>query len=358
MKVYDKQSIKTACGKLSEEIQTMNIPDEYKHLIIRYIGNDGKFRYAKFGEIVFYREKFIIITQDENYRRYHNEFYNRNYCGVKIRDSKEYIFMEATFAGVFTGRLDSNGQSIFTGDVVRTKDGIIAGVCAMSFFDKYTLLLDNHCLFLDDVDELTVLGNAFFEVIPADHEFDMRRHFNTMEAIPKDEYLKKITKAPYFKKDSWQEAVTRIFTSDTIPFVTCDRVSASRIYELRDNEVFVFGSNIEGNHIGGAARLAYDEFGAQWTKGVGHYGESYAIPTMDDSVDDIEPYVNDFLNYARDYPEYRFLVTEIGCGIAGYTVAEIAPLFYRALEIENICLPRSFWEELNVEAEQDREVIN
>lgn len=371
MKAFDKEDIQKLCAELSEEIKTGDIPKEYKYLTVRYIDSNCEFGYAKFGEFIFNREKFILITQDKKYKRQHNEYFNKDWSGRKIRTLKDYFFVEAMFAGVFTERVDCKGKAIFTGDVVCAYDyvvsgcdrcfgrDIISGICSMRHYDRYALMLDNHCLFLDDANRLEVMGNVFYNIGLFEHDFDIRQNFNIfLGSIPLKEYLKKVAKAPYFKGESWQESVVGLFTDEKIPFITCDRVTSPRITELEKNDVFVFGSNIEGNHFGGAAKLAYNEFGAQWTKGVGHYGESYAIPTMDGSVDDIEPYVNDFLNYARDYSEYRFLVTEVGCGIAGYTVAEIVPLFYRAIEIENVCLPRSFWEELNVEVEQDRKVLN
>ena len=115
------------------------------------------------------------------------------------------------------------------------------------------------------------------------------------------------------------------------------------ITELKENEIFVFGSNLEGMHGGGAARIAYEEFGAIWGKGVGLQGQSYGIPTMHGGVDVIKPYVDEFVNFAKSHPELKFLVTRIGCGIAGFTDEEIAPLFKDAIEIENIYLPKSFY---------------
>lgn len=120
------------------------------------------------------------------------------------------------------------------------------------------------------------------------------------------------------------------------------RVTPNFISKLSDNEVFVFGSNLDGIHAGGAARIAYDSFGAIWGQGVGFQGKSYAIPTMHGSVDSIRPYVDDFIAFAKNNPEYKFLVTRIGCGIAGFTDDEIAPLFKEALPMENIFLPLSF----------------
>ena len=115
-----------------------------------------------------------------------------------------------------------------------------------------------------------------------------------------------------------------------------------RISTLKDNEIFVFGSNLQGMHGGGAARVACQRFGAVMGVGVGPQGQSYAIPTMQGGVDTISPYVDEFIEFARSRTDPTFLVTRIGCGIAGFTDDEIAPLFRAALSVENILLPRSF----------------
>ena len=93
---------------------------------------------------------------------------------------------------------------------------------------------------------------------------------------------------------------------------------------------------------GGAAYVAYRKFGAVMGCGVGLQGQSYAIPTMQGGVDTIEPYVTDFIVFARQHPELFFYVTRIGCGIAGFRDEEIAPLFTEAIGIDNICLPETF----------------
>ena len=115
-----------------------------------------------------------------------------------------------------------------------------------------------------------------------------------------------------------------------------------RITSLRADEVFVFGSNLAGMHGAGAARLAYERFGAVWGCGVGLQGQSYAIPTMQGGVETIRPYVDEFIDFARSRPDLFFYVTRIGCGIAGFADAEIAPLFAAARAVPNICLPESF----------------
>ena len=114
------------------------------------------------------------------------------------------------------------------------------------------------------------------------------------------------------------------------------------IKELKENEIFVFGSNLAGAHGGGAARVALDKFGAEWGKGVGLQGQCYAIPTMQGGVETIRPYVDDFIAFAQEHPEMKFYVTRIGCGIAGFRDSEIAPLFRASLPLENVILPRSF----------------
>lgn len=120
-----------------------------------------------------------------------------------------------------------------------------------------------------------------------------------------------------------------------------------RITELKPNEIFVFGSNLAGAHGGGAARLAYNRFGAIWGQGVGLQGQSYAIPTMQGGVETIKPYVDEFIRFAKQHPKFKFLVTRIGCGIAAFTPEEIAPLFKDAIEVKNVILPEDFVEVLS-----------
>ena len=122
------------------------------------------------------------------------------------------------------------------------------------------------------------------------------------------------------------------------------RITPRWIDFLKENEIFVFGSNLAGMHGGGAARIARLHFGAVMGKGVGLQGQSYAIPTMQGGVETIRPYVNDFIDFAKHHPEMQFLVTPIGCGIAGFEAEDIAPLFEKAKEMKNISLPESFWE--------------
>ena len=127
------------------------------------------------------------------------------------------------------------------------------------------------------------------------------------------------------------------------------RYTPDGISELKENEIFVFGSNLEGSHGGGAARLAYNRFGAVWGLGTGIQGRSYAIPTMQGGVETIKPYVDAFIQFAKQNTTLTFLVTRIGCGIAGFRDEEIAPLFKDALELENVILPKEFVESLGAD---------
>ena len=120
------------------------------------------------------------------------------------------------------------------------------------------------------------------------------------------------------------------------------RFTPEHIAVLEDGEIFVFGSNLAGAHGGGAARAARIHFGAVMGQGVGLQGRSYAIPTMQGGPETIKPYVDDFILFAKQHPELTFLVTPIGCGIAGFHARDIAPLFASAIDVENIILPRQF----------------
>ncbi len=106
--------------------------------------------------------------------------------------------------------------------------------------------------------------------------------------------------------------------------------------------VFVFGSNLAGRHGAGGARDARLNWGALNGCGYGRTGQAFAIPTKDEqikvlSLPEIKRYVLLFLAYAESQPDITFLVTEIGCGLAGYTAAEISPMFVAATE--NCTLP-------------------
>ena len=123
------------------------------------------------------------------------------------------------------------------------------------------------------------------------------------------------------------------------------RVASDRIATLGENEIFVFGSNIQGSHGGGAAWYAHKNFGAEWGVGEGLTGRTYALPTMEGPAS-LKHAVDNFVACAKQHPDLTFLVTAVGCGIAGYTPNEVAPLFKEATSLENVFLPQVFWEVL------------
>ena len=129
------------------------------------------------------------------------------------------------------------------------------------------------------------------------------------------------------------------------------RITPNNITSLKANEIFVFGSNLSGRHGKGAAKTALG-WGAIWGRASGIQGKTYGIPTKDASIyrtltiNEIKPFVDDFIDWAKYHTRNIFLVTEIGCGLAGYKPKDIAPLFKDAVTIENIYLPAKFWHKL------------
>lgn len=112
------------------------------------------------------------------------------------------------------------------------------------------------------------------------------------------------------------------------------------IQELKDNEVFVFGSNLNGNHAGGAAAFAHRKFGAKMGVGEGMTGQSYALPTLGWYMEqfrfcELRKYLDHFLKYVMAHPEKKFLLTKVGVGIAGYKVWDMRTLLWE--RIENVC---------------------
>ena len=125
------------------------------------------------------------------------------------------------------------------------------------------------------------------------------------------------------------------------------RVTPALVQSLLPNEIFVFGSNSSGFHAGGAAATALHKFGAVWGQGEGLQGQSYAIPTMD-GLESLKEAVERFTQFATQHPELRFLVTRVGCGIAGHTAFEVAPLFSGCISLDNVSLPADFWDVLGL----------
>jgi hypothetical protein len=129
------------------------------------------------------------------------------------------------------------------------------------------------------------------------------------------------------------------------------RTTPDNIKKLEQGHIFVFGSNLSGRHGKGAAKTALG-WGAKWGQGAGLQGRTYGIPTKDASIRrtltviEIKPFVDEFIEFAKNNPNLTFLVTEIGCGLAGHKQKDIAPLFINAVDVENIHLPEKFWHKL------------
>lgn len=136
-----------------------------------------------------------------------------------------------------------------------------------------------------------------------------------------------------------EEELAKLMKSENNPDT---RITPGRISRLAPNEIFVFGSNAQGMHYGGAAKQAVESFGAIMGQGHGLQGKCYAINSMSGIAGMIQD-IDAFTEFAKAHPEKRFLVTLIGCGIAGFHPSDVAPLFKECKEIENVCLPQEFW---------------
>ena len=144
--------------------------------------------------------------------------------------------------------------------------------------------------------------------------------------------------------------------------VNTNRITSELISSLGENEIFVFGSNVQGEHVGGAALFAVLKFGAENGKGEGLQGHCYAIPSCERisyfignrfdvkttrpfaHVIEMSPYIERFISFAREHADLHFLVTKIGCGIAGMDIKEVADAFKGCIDLENVSLPIEFWE--------------
>ena len=130
------------------------------------------------------------------------------------------------------------------------------------------------------------------------------------------------------------------------------KTTPENITKLDSSQIFVFGSNQSGRHGKGAAKTALG-WGAVYGQAEGLQGKTYAIPSKDKSIrrtlliDEIKPYVDRFIEFAKQHPKMTFLVTEIGCGLAGLKPKQVAPLFTEAKNVDNIWLPSRFWHKLN-----------
>lgn len=207
-----------------------------------------------------------------------------------------------------------------------------------TFFQQIADNAKDHILFneMNDIYNRYVLAedHLLLQLADAFDEF-WNKYKNDKRIRPViDSYIKESLCKPM---EQAPQALKRVYNGIIRPEYTPDAIDS-----VKSDEVFVFGSNLQGHHGGGAARAARKKFGAIWGQGVGLQGQSYAIPTMQGGVETIKPYVDQFIDFAKEHTELFFYVTRIGCGIAGFKDSDIAPLFQDAMEIRNICLPESF----------------
>lgn len=181
------------------------------------------------------------------------------------------------------------------------------------------------------------IAEAFYHEIPSTIVKEMHRR------LP-EEFWTIITEMYNAVSKNYKENKLICIIENNLPNEN-HRITPKYISVHQPNEVFVFGSNARGRHYGGAAAFAVKRFGAIMGQGEGLQGHSYAIPTME-GIDNMRAAVARFIAFAKEHRELLFLVTPIGCGIAGYTPKEIAPLFLEAVALPNIYLPKSFWENL------------
>lgn len=207
------------------------------------------------------------------------------------------------FEGCLTAAVNHDGDSDSTGAVAGNIIGTILGYTGIP--EKFRKHLELHDLIISVADDLAGASSArLIEERYANHH-------------------------PYGIEEQ-------------LKFINGMKFTPEHIQELGQDDIFVFGSNLEGHHAGGAAITARMKFGAIEGQGVGLQGQSYAIPTMQGGVETIKPYVDEFIEFARNCDQNTFYVTRIGCGIAGFKDEEIAPLFKDALTLYNVRLPESF----------------
>lgn len=333
---------------------------------VRYAVRDTMFHVATFGEFFFFENKLYVIDQDEKWKPYHDEFVATAFLGPN-RKCRGYVHPVA-FCGVQTPFTDDQGDPIFTGDICfdPMDDGCYHSVKA-DLFEGYGFSADNCMLLLDDIKKpIHRVGTIFYNL----SLLDMMKTTWTTEisdmwgqADDIEVKLKKAKLTPSFMKEDMDYTVIAAITEEYDWRVIFDRedaypemlnephrISPSRITSLKPNQIFVFGSNIHGQHGGGAAAFAHKKFGAEWGVGEGLTGQCYALPTME-GEDSFRRAVRTFTICACEHPELTFLVTEVGCGIAGYTPEEVAPWFEIVAKQENVFLPLSFYNILNNIAE-------
>lgn len=185
--------------------------------------------------------------------------------------------------------------------------------------------------------------NSYMEFLQTE---DSMKEMFECERRSQRAYLKKISylrRSKLFSEacENFREHLLSLMNDNY--YTECERVAPDFVRNLEPNEIFVFGSNINGQHCGGAAGHALSRFGAIMGKAEGIQGQSYAIPSVGNSLADLRKCIERFTEYAVQHPEKNFLLSAIGCGNAGYSPGQIAPLFKQAYEFGNVYVPATFF---------------
>lgn len=183
---------------------------------------------------------------------------------------------------------------------------------------------------------------CLYEYLGENYEYAVRHLRESFRQCPKSQWRQTPETDEQLKFVKEFDQYLGLLKEKNMPVAKQPQYTPEHIEHLKDNEVFVFGSSFAGHHGGGAARVAREKFGAIPGCAVGLHGRSYAIPTMQGSVEAIRPYVDEFIDFARDHSSLVFYVTRIGCGSAGFKDEDIAPLFAKAVGVGNIILPKTF----------------
>ncbi len=282
--------------------------------------------------------KFDVTDDHFEQELYHTiEDISNHYYG---RDSKNAIILKMLYIEGFKGK-DVAKQLGMTASAVTQRCQKMMHDVVIPYFKKYFVAseYEGH-MSIGSAEETMLSSDMAFEAAPkmasARRPCMMAADFISEETESKD--LLSENTGSNGDKDY------RLFDKYNMEELKKGRITPQWIDSLQENEVFVFGSNLAGMHGGGAARTARLHFGAIMGQGVGLQGQSYAIPTMQGGVETIRPYVDDFIAFAKSHPDKHFLVTPIGCGIAGFDAEDIAPLFEEVKTVKNLSLPECFWE--------------
>ncbi len=266
--------------------------------------------------------KFDVTDDSFEQELYHTiEDISNHYYG---RDSKNAIILKMLYIEGFKGK-DVAKQLGMTASAVTQRCQKMMHDVVIPYFKKYFVA--------SEYEGHMSIGSAEEAMLSSDMAF---------EAAPKMASARRpcMMAADFISEETESNGDIRLNMKE----IKKGRITPQWIDSLQENEVFVFGSNLAGMHGGGAARTARLHFGAIMGQGVGLQGQSYAIPTMQGGVETIRPYVDDFIAFAKSHPDKHFLVTPIGCGIAGFDAEDIAPLFEEVKTVKNLSLPECFWE--------------